>query len=213
MARLIGIHGGTFDPIHFGHLRSALEVKESLGLDEVLFIPSFQPVHRDIPSVSAKQRCEMVSLAIQGQAGFKLDKTELNRAGNSFMVDTLTQLKLQHPQDILVLIMGTDAFASFSSWRQPAKILELVNIVVMNRPGDKIPMQGESFKLWQQHQAKKLNLAKGQIVEQKISQLDISSTHIKQQIQLNKSINYLLPTTVINYIKKEKLYSYERTTN
>jgi len=128
--KLIGINGGTFDPIHYGHLRPALEVQQQLGLDQVLFVPCYQPVHRVLPQASAEQRSTMIELAIENQPSFKLEKTEIERGGPSYMVDTLASLKQRKPETSLVLMMGTDTFAQFHRWHDWQGILQLANLAI-----------------------------------------------------------------------------------
>lgn len=204
--KLIGINGGTFDPIHYGHLRPALEVQQQLGLDQVLFVPCYQPVHRALPQASTEQRCAMIELAIENQPRFALEKIEIERGGPSYMVDTLTSLKQRMPDASLVLMMGTDAFAQFHRWQNWQGILQLANIVIMHRPGEFVPIQGEAHKIYQAHQATRLTEASGQIVDVAVTQLDISSTMVRQQLKNGNSADYLLPPNVMAFIQKHSLY-------
>ena len=204
--RLIGINGGTFDPIHFGHLRPALEVMNALSLDEVRFVPAYQPVHRDSPSATAQQRCEMVQLAIQNQPNFVLDTVEVNRGGPSYMVDTLAELKQQNKDAGLVLMMGTDAFAKFDGWHDWQRILTLANIVVTHRPGEPVPREGEMGRIFDQHWVPHLTCESGQIVDQPITQLDLSATALRSYLQNGDSVDYLMPAVVADYIKQHQLY-------
>jgi len=203
--KLIGINGGTFDPIHNGHLRAALEVQIKLGLEEVRFIPCYQPVHRDCPMAFAEQRCEMVELAIQDQPKFILDRTEIERAGPSYMVDTLATLK-QKVESGLVLMMGTDAFSRFHSWHNWQEILRLANIVVMHRPGDGLPLHCESGQILRAHHVAEFTQPSEQIMDVLITQLDVSSTAVRSHLQHDMPVDYLLPPQVIEYIKMHQLY-------
>lgn len=204
--KLIGINGGTFDPIHYGHLRPALEVQQQLGLDRVLFVPCYQPVHRALPQVSAEQRCAMIELAIEDQPRFVLEKIEIERGGPSYMVDTLASLKKREPDASLVLMMGTDAFAKFDRWHDWQGILQLANIVIMHRPGEVMPTEGEVGKIYQDHQATRFTQASGQIIDIAVTQLGISSTMIRQQIKDGHCADYLLPPNVMAFIQKQGLY-------
>ncbi len=204
--KLIGINGGTFDPIHYGHLRPALEVQQQLGLQQVLFVPCYQPVHRGLPQVSAEQRCAMIELAIENQPTFALEKIEIERGGPSYMVDTLASLKQRMPDACLLLMMGTDAFAKFHSWQNWQGVLKLANLVVMHRPGEAMPRAGEAGKIFQDHQATQLTDEAGQIVDVAVTQLDISSTMVRQQIKDGHSADYLLPPCVMAFIQKQGLY-------
>lgn len=203
---LIGINGGTFDPIHYGHLRAALEVQQQLGLDQVLFVPCYQPVHRDQPQVSAQQRCEMIQAAIESQPCFKLETLEIDRGGPSYMVETLALLKCRMPDDSLVLMMGSDAFSQFHSWHDWQGILAQANIAVMHRPGDSFPVLGPSASIYQTHQTEQLTQSHGQIIEVKVTQLDISSTLVRRCYQQGDSADYLLPPSVMAIIEKNGLY-------
>lgn len=204
--KFIGINGGTFDPVHYGHLRPALEVQQQLGLEQVLFVPCYQPVHRNQPHASAQQRCEMVELAIINQPSFKLETYEVDQGGPSYMVQTLAALKRRVPNDSLVLMMGTDAFVKFHKWHDWQGILKLANIVVMHRPGEPVPLNCESGLIFQDHQVAKLTKASGQIVEAAVTQLDISSTLIREHIQRGDAVDYLLPSCVMAVIEKQGLY-------
>lgn len=213
--RLIGLNGGTFDPIHYGHLRPALEAKQRLGLSQVRFIPCYQPVHKGQPQVSAAQRCDMIELAIETQEGFLLDRIEIDKGGPSYMVQTLELLKPDFAEDSLVLMMGTDAFAKFCSWHQWSRILELANIVIFHRPGQDVVkeavLQGHQApsaeeQLWLERKVKKFSLPAGQMVELAVTQLDISSTQIRQHLANGLSADYLTPYGVVKYIEKHRLY-------
>lgn len=202
----IGIKGGTFDPIHFGHLRPALEVLRALNLQQVRFIPCFQPVHRGQPTVSAQQRCEMIELAIQSREDFVLDKIEIEQGGPSYMVNTLEALTKRYPEKSLVLIMGTDAFAKFDQWHQWQRILELANIAITHRPGEPVPQDGEIGQIFQQHWTPMLSEKAGQIVDLPITQLDLSATALRSYLKQGHCIDFLMPDKVIDYIKTHQLY-------
>lgn len=205
--RFIGINGGTFDPIHYGHLRAALEVMQKIALQQVRFVPCYQPVHRGTPSVSVKQRCDMIALAIEAQPHFVLDTIEIDRGGPSYMVDTLAELQQRIESDCgLVLMMGTDAFAKFCSWHQWQEILKLANLVVMHRPGEALDLHGDEAKLFTQREVKKFSALHGQIMELAITQLDISSTAIRADLQKGVQADYLTPYRVNQYIQKHGLY-------
>lgn len=204
----IGINGGTFDPIHYGHLRPALEVLQQLNLKEVQFVPCFQPVHKDQPTVSAEQRCEMIRLALQHQKKFKLNTLEIDKGGPSYSVETLEILKQQYPHDSLVLMMGTDAFAKFHTWHRWQDIIKLANIVVMHRPGEPVPLDCTSGRIYQTHRVTELTAAHGQMMDIEVTQLDISSTLIRELIAKGQSAEYLLLPCVMEYINKHNLYKH-----
>ncbi|MGZ8137342.1 MAG: nicotinate-nucleotide adenylyltransferase, partial [Methylococcaceae bacterium] len=143
---MIGIFGGTFDPIHYGHLRSALEVKERLGLTEVRLIPCSQPPHREQPVAPAPMRLQMLELAIKNQPGLIADTRELQRQGSSYMVDTLQSLQQEFKDRSLLLFIGADAFNHLTGWRQWRQLFDYAHIVVMTRPGFTIQNLDNFFK-------------------------------------------------------------------
>lgn len=202
----IGINGGTFDPIHFGHLRPALEVAEHLALQQVQFVPCFNPVHRGQPRVSAEQRCQMIELAIAGQSRFVLNRIEIEQGGPSYMVNTLASLKQQLPDQGLVLMMGTDAFAKFDCWHQYERILELANVAVMHRPGEALPETGCLGRLFHQHWVANLSADAGEIVDVAITQLDLSATALRSYLKHQQPVDYLMPEAVKDYIYQHQLY-------
>lgn len=195
MSKLIGILGGTFDPIHFGHLRPALDILQQVGLDEVRFIPNRQPPHREMPFLNNQIRAELVQLAIADMPGFILDERELLRHGPSYMVDTLASLKADFPADTLCLIMGQDAFNYLPQWHQWQNILELCHIIVSQRPASKWVENPALPKMTDQVQRLILR-PHGQILLQSVTQLDISSSQIRHYLSTGQSTHYLLPETV-----------------
>jgi nicotinate-nucleotide adenylyltransferase len=215
MRKKIGIFGGTFDPIHIGHLRMALELKEQLGLDEMRLVPCHQPPHRDAPQVSSAQRAEMLRIALQDCPELQLDERELQRDKPSYTYDTLLELRAELESEAfgsevsLVLCMGADAFAGLPTWYCWQKLLQLAHIVVVARPGWNIPEAGEVHDLLNKHQRDAHVLSDepaGSIVLQSPRLLSISATEIRQQIGVEKSAQFLVPDAVWSYIKANKLY-------
>ena len=204
--KFIGINGGTFDPVHYGHLRPALEVMQRLGLEQVRFVPCFRPVHKNTPNVSAVQRSDMIKLAIKSQPNFILDTIEMDKGGPSYTADTLELLKQQYKGFSLVLMMGTDAFAKFHTWYKWQQILQLANIVVMHRPGEPVPESGESGEIYKNNYVTAFTAEAGQIMEMDVTQLDISSTLVRNHMLAGQSAEYLLPSGVMKYIKEHGLY-------
>ncbi len=204
---MIGILGGTFDPIHFGHLRLAEEVREALGLEQVRFIPAFQPPHREAPHAAAPDRLAMLRLALQDNPRFLADTREYERGGPSWMVDTCASLREDFPTQALVLIMGMDAFNGFTRWRDWQGILARVHLAVASRPG--VQAEGEAAKLLAERACPLPELAlapPGRIVEVAISALDISATRLRALCAQRHSIRYLLPEAVREYIHTHRLY-------
>lgn len=208
---MIGIFGGTFDPVHYGHLRSVLEVKDIFGLDEVRLVPCANPPHRDEPAVSAKMRLQMLELAIKSQSGLKIDTRELDRYERhqepSYMVDTLKSLRQEFPTEPLLLFIGTDAFKHLTGWHQWQQLFDYAHIVVMTRPGFAIEKLDSFFKPRLALDIKELAQANaGKLCFQQVTQLDISATAIRDIIARKQNPGFLLPEAVIEYIKQHKLY-------
>ena len=208
---MIGIYGGTFDPIHFGHLRSALEVGEQLSLAKVLMTPSAQPPHRQTPQVSAQHRWQMLRLALSGQVRLHADDREIMRDGGpSYTYDTLLGLRQEFTDTPLCLIQGGDVFADLASWHRWQELLDLVHIVVMRRGGD--PIQWNN-KVKRHYGAVRVNdvsqlssVPAGLICELNVTPLHISATDVRQRLLENKAVRYLIPDSVLAYIKQNKLY-------
>ena len=208
---MIGIFGGTFDPVHYGHLRSALEVKDIFGLDEVRLIPCANPPHREQPTVTAEMRLQMLELAIKNQPGLKIDPRELDRYDlhqkPSYMVDTLESLRLEFPNEALLLFIGTDAFKYLTGWHQWQRLFDYAHIVVMTRPGFATQEFDGFFKARLASDIKELAQAgAGKLCFQQVTQLDISATAIRDIIARKQNPGFLLPDAVIEYIKQHKLY-------
>ena len=209
---MIGIYGGTFDPVHFGHLRPALEVQQALGLKEVRFIPAGQPPHRDLPHATKTQRLAMLRAAIDDQPGFVVDEREVQRAGPSYMVDTLTSLRTELGTQPLCLILGYDAFLGLTSWHQWHRLLELAHLVITHRPGwnqDNLGAELQLQSLVQQHAMTAVQLSQtsaGGVTFVEVTQLDISATRIREQVCAGQDIRYLLPEPVYEMIREQNLY-------
>ena len=210
----IGILGGTFDPIHYGHLRLAEEMLELAKLEQIRFIPAGNPPHRDAPGVSALHRSAMVRLAIEGQPAFVLDEREVAKQGKCYTVDTLKELRseLGNAQP-LCLLMGGDAFLQLYTWHEWESILDLAHIVVGYRPGFPLEERKTAPELYE-HYKKRLcsveHLAQqpsGGIAELAIPKLEISATLIRARVADNRTIRYLLPEPVADYIYQHHLYT------
>jgi len=199
MGKLIGLFGGTFDPVHYGHLRPALEVMQAAELDEVRFIPNRVPPHREPPLLSDQQRAELVQLAIADTPGFVLEQRELLREGPSYMVDTLISLQQDFPDSTLCLIMGMDAFSGLPEWHRWQTIFELCHLIITSRPGSKLPNFATQTGIAQKISDDPKCLQQrpvGQILLQSVTQLDISASLIRQHLSNRQSIQFLLPEAV-----------------
>ncbi|MCK5240999.1 nicotinate-nucleotide adenylyltransferase [bacterium] len=196
----IGVFGGTFDPVHLGHLRVAEEVAECCQLERVIFIPSGIPPHRRQPETSAAHRLNMVRCAISGNANFSTSPVELQRPGKSYTIDTLIKLSQAHPKDEFYLIIGADQMLKLKKWYQSEQLFEYCRIVAVSRPGT--PLQAIQAKMAADFPASILSL----ISFFRVSALDISSTKIRKKIRHQKSVRYLVPKKVSQYIELYHLY-------
>ncbi len=190
----VGIFGGTFNPPHMGHLIVAEHVRIELSLDRVMFVPAFIPphkVHNDI--VSSEHRIAMLKLAIRDNPYFEISESELRRGGVSFTVDTLHDLTVEHPADKFILLIGMDNILEFHTWKSPERILDLANVVVMTRPGF----------------TEKTNpLINNYAMEVcPVPEIGVSSTEIRKRVHEGRSIRYLVPDSVRDYLLQQKLYT------
>lgn len=212
--RLIGVYGGTFDPIHYAHLRAAEEVAEQLALSEVRFVPARRPNLRGAPQATPEQRAHMVALAIAGNPAFVLERCELDRAGVSYTVDTLEQFRdALQPDAALALILGADAFARLASWSRWERLFELAHVAVVARPGAAIAPERWDAALqraWNaRHAPDPAALAQspcGCIVAAATRLLEISASEIRERLRRGASVRYLLPESVLDYIRSQSLY-------
>ncbi|MFZ9641841.1 MAG: nicotinate-nucleotide adenylyltransferase [Candidatus Methylopumilus sp.] len=209
---MIGILGGTFNPIHNGHLHVAERLQHALGFDAIRLMPAAIPALKHQPSVSAAQRAEMVKLAIADHAALQIDTRELERPGPSYSIDTLISLRAElGEQRSICWLIGSDAFAKLNTWHRWETLLDYCHFVVVKRPQteDSIP-HAQVQALIAAHQtddASQLkNTAHGKILMQEIAALDISSTYIRQQIALKGDVSQLIPKSVLNYIQQHHLY-------
>ena len=209
--KAIGILGGTFDPIHFGHLRTALELQQALGLQEVRFVPCFQPVHRKLPTATPEQRLAMVKCAINHEPTLRVDDCEIQRRGPSYTIDTLEIFHKDMPKTPLCLIMGIDALLGFTSWHRWQDILKLSHLVIAHRPQYQLPQTGIIADLLKKHLKNnphelQESLA-GHIILHPVTALEISATDIRKQIAMGANPRYLLPHSVLEYIHTHGVYS------
>jgi nicotinate-nucleotide adenylyltransferase len=207
----IGLLGGTFDPVHFGHLRLALEIVQRLDLQELRLVPLHVPPHREPPNATAEQRYAMLQIAIADVDCLHVDERELHREGVSYTIDTVKSLRNETGDTPLCLLLGMDAFKSIDTWHQWEELLTYAHIIIADRPGTSLPNEVSAIKelvdehciddhlLLHQNQA-------GKILHIPIPMLDISSTHIRQQISKRNNVRFLLPDAVIDYIHANHLY-------
>jgi len=207
---MIGIYGGTFDPIHYGHLRSALEVAEQLSLAKVLMIPSAQPPHRDMPHVSAQHRWQMLQLALSGQTRLCADDREILRNGPSYTYDTLVDIREEVGDTPLCLIQGSDVFADLASWYRWQYLLDFAHIVIMRRAGESVRWSDQVKQYYAKAVTEDVSelfaASSGSIYELDVTPLKISATDIRQRLLQQREVRYLIPDSVLSYIEKNQLY-------
>ncbi|MBK6596412.1 MAG: nicotinate-nucleotide adenylyltransferase [Proteobacteria bacterium] len=209
--RPLGIFGGTFDPIHLGHLRTAFELQQTLGLAEVLFLPTGDPPHRSEPLADANLRLAMVRAAVADQPGFIVDDREVRRSGVSYSVDTMTELRAEFPTRPLCLLLGMDAFLGLPGWLRWQELFELVHVVVAHRPGWKAPTKGPLGELLVDRgtgSVQELHRAPaGRLYIQAVTQLEISSTELRQLVEADRDPRYLVPDPVREIIRESRCYA------
>lgn len=216
---MIGIFGGTFNPIHHGHLRSALEMVELLGLTKLHIVPCGIPPHRETPQVGAEQRLAMLQAAVAGEPVFVVDDREIRRGGPSYSLDTVKSVRDEYaandPRQAIVLIIGADAFRGFDTWHEWRSILDYVHIVVMQRPdlanksGTNLSSQLQAFIDEKKVESvDQLRLTShGRLYFHTVTQLDISSSRIREIIAAGNSARYLMPDAVWRMIREKRYYS------
>jgi nicotinate-nucleotide adenylyltransferase len=189
-----GIFGGTFNPVHAGHLINLEFVRSELELDRILLIPAREPVHKTIfDKITPAERIEMVKIAIEGNPYFEASSIELDRSQSSYTLYTIKELVSLYPEDEFFLIIGSDSFNELDTWKSYAEILKSVNIAVMKRPGDP-------------HLREDLTAISKNVFIVENPEIGISSTMIRERVKLGKSIRYLVPDPVIEYIDARGLY-------
>jgi nicotinate-nucleotide adenylyltransferase len=198
----VGVFGGTFDPVHIGHLIFAEQAREQARLDEVWFVPAPRPPQKEAQALTRfDQRVEMLALALAGQPAFRIDELEKERTGPSYTVDTLAELKRRHPEHTLLLLIGGDSLADLPTWREPARILSLAHLVVMTRPG--------SVSLSSEELGKRLDLPGEVPLEVNLVEapsIEVSSRDLRRRVAEGRSIRYFVPRAVEVYVHEKRLY-------
>ncbi|MBS3804994.1 MAG: nicotinate-nucleotide adenylyltransferase [Oleiphilaceae bacterium] len=205
------IFGGTFDPIHHGHLRLAVELRERFGVASVALVPAHIPPHRDQPGTTSAERLRLLELAIEGEPGLVIDDRELSREGASYSADTLRQLRQElGAQAPLAMVVGTDAFAAFDQWYEWQAIPSLAHIIVVNRPGSQLDPSSQAARLLASRAAEApsqlLSRPAGLCLALDLPLLAISASGIRERIQAGRSPRYLLPDAVWREIRGKELY-------
>jgi nicotinate-nucleotide adenylyltransferase len=206
----IGLFGGTFDPPHIGHLIVAQDALLALGLDRVLFVPAANPPHKGgVPMTAAGLRAGMLKLAIRDDVRFQMDALELERSGPSYTVDTLTELRARMPEARWTLLIGSDQYAEFATWRRPERIRELARVAVLTRhgtDGSRAPAEGVDTAERAEAVVPSVTLPGGDL-RVDVTRIDVSATAIRQRVHSGVSIRYLVPPRVEEFIREQGLYS------
>lgn len=202
---MIGIFGGTFDPIHNGHLHVAQQVLDLVALDQVHFLPCAIPVHRSVPYESAENRLRMIELAIANQEQFRLNTLEMRRDGKSYMVDTLREIKAGYPGHTICLILGADAFNQIKGWKSPREILRLAHLIVCRRP--EVTLDNAIFSdHWVEASASLGDSTESSILALEINENPCSSTRIRDMLEAQTAEIQCLHPDVYEYIQDHHLY-------
>lgn len=206
----IGFFGGTFNPVHIGHLRSCVDVYETFMLDKIIFIPTGIPPHKNKNIADAEYRYEMVKLAINEVDFFDVSRIEINNGNINYTIDTFNQLKKIYEKDELFCIMGTDAFLSIDTWKEYKQLLKYLTFIIMKRPEydlSNIFIKYENaVKFKNADEAKIYPAYKNTAYIDKLPAFDVASSDIRERIREGKNIMYLTPDDVINFIKAKGLY-------
>ncbi|GMQ75385.1 MAG: nicotinate-nucleotide adenylyltransferase [Gammaproteobacteria bacterium] len=208
----IGILGGTFDPVHCGHLRLALEIRERLSLDSVRLLPAANPRLRETPRADASQRLELLAAAVDGEPGLQVDARELERDGPTYTVETLESFRREFPDEVLVFILGMDSFQSLDRWHRWQDLPGLAHLVVAHRPGGSLPGPGAIADLLARRGCDDVATLKaesaGRIMICEPPLLDISATRIRSLVAEGRSIRFLVPDKVIELMNRTRCYKY-----
>ena len=209
--RPIGIFGGTFDPIHYGHLRTALELKQMLELGPVHFVPCASPPHRAAPLTDGRLRLRMVEAAIRGEPDFVADDRELKRPGLSYTIDTLASFRAEQPDAPLCLLLGMDAFLNLPQWHRWHELFDVAHVVVAHRPGWQAPRDGTlGGLLLERGTAMPAALAAqpaGLLHVRPVTQLEISSTDLRESLSAGRDPKFLVPDAVRQIILETECYA------
>ena len=199
---MIGIFGGSFDPVHLGHLKTAKSIKKELNFERLFLLPCHDPVHKNSLHYSPKQRLEMLNLAIKDYPSLEIDTREINREGNSYMIDTLADLAEEFKGKTICLIIGMDSFLSFKTWKKWDEFARLVHLIILPRNTDGLVEKNlETFDVAIDNND--LNISSNGLLYFSNSELiDISSTDIRGKIASNQNLDGLMPSSVIKFLQK-----------
>jgi nicotinate-nucleotide adenylyltransferase len=193
----LGLFGGTFDPVHFGHLILAEQCRESCSLDRVWFVVAGEPPHKRRERTPVTHRLEMARIAVAGHSAFAVSELESNRPGPHYSVETLEAVRREHPDDDLFFLIGADSLNDLPGWREPGRIAQLATVVVVNRPG---------IEEVDPHRLPSFGAGSHPVVTVTIPPIGIASTDLRRRVSENKSIRYMVPRGVEAYIDARRLY-------
>ena len=198
---MIGVYGGSFDPVHFGHLKTANSIKNELNFERLFLLPCFEPVHKNSLHYSSIERLKMLSLAIKEFPSLEIDTREIDRGGSSFMIDTLIELLEEYKENNICLIIGMDSFISFKTWKKWDQFASLVHLIVLPRNSGQ-PSQNnlDTFELALDKNDLKIK-PNGLLYFSNSELIDISSTDIRDRIASNQNLDGLMPSSVINFLQ------------
>ena len=208
----VGLFGGTFDPIHYGHLKIASEMLRLLDLSELRFIPCALPSHKNLPSVSATDRAAMLELAIEDESRFLCDRREINRGGPSFTIDTLAEIRQEFgPHLSLIFLMGSDSLCTIDTWKQWRKLLTYTHLCIVERPGASVEFSSDIWRWVKRHRVSDPtymnSTPNGYIFITVANALEISATEVRRQLSSGLPLaNRILPHSVLDFVKQNNLY-------
>ena len=208
----IGILGGTFDPVHCGHLRLAMEVRDRLHLSSVRLVPAPNPRLRDTPRADVAQRLEILEAAVDDEPGLEVDARELEREGPTYSIETLESLRREFSEEVIVFILGMDSFRRLDRWHRWRELTDLAHLAVAERPGDALPEEGPVAEFLASRRCDDVAAltAKpaGHVIICAPPMLDISATRIRALLAEGRSVRYLVPDKVIDVIERTRCYTH-----
>ena len=207
----MGVFGGTFDPVHQGHLRTVASVQQQLDLAHVLFVPAARPRLRSAPIASATHRLEMLKRALASEPSFEVNDLELGRDGPSTTVLTLESLRHDYQETPICFILGIDAFLGFPQWHRWTELLGLAHFVVMSRPGTVLPVERPTW--WVRAETTDLSMVHrrraGSVVMVEVPPMDVAASNIRERLRVGDDISHSVPKSVIDYITEHQLYGFD----